>query len=492
MLGTLKNSKGLLGLNARNLQFIRTSNFKAGIRLADDKLKSKKLLIKAELPVADLFGTINTREELYKFNWDKLPGSFVIKPNRGLGGEGILVVYGRKKDGHWIISKQREITESDLAAHITNILDGNFSLANIPDIALIEERLKPITFLKPYSPKGVFDIRVIVYNRVPIMAMLRLPTTKTGGKANLAQGGIGVGIDIATGITTHALIKSWWWEKEIERTPETKLPLRGLRIPYWKEILSIAVRSQIISNLGFAGIDITLDKDKGPVILELNARPGLSIQNANLAPLRERLLRVSGLKITSSARGVKVAQNLFGGDIEQELEEISGRQVLGIVETVKLIGENKEEIELEAKVDTGADSTSVDQELGKRLGFEEVIKIFSEHQITTYVPERAKQELQKIKASLEAKRIENINTVIVHSGSGTTIRPVIPVTFTMAGEAVKTRASIALRQNLKYSMIVGRRDLKKFLVDPSKTIKLAQPAKAVHKKDKSLTKKKDA
>jgi len=37
------------------------------------------------------------------------------------------------------------------------------------------------------------------------MAMLRLPTKESGGKANLQQGAIGLGIDMASGVTTSAV-----------------------------------------------------------------------------------------------------------------------------------------------------------------------------------------------------------------------------------------------------------------------------------------------
>ena len=52
------------------------------------------------------------------------------------------------------------------------------------------------------------------------------------------------------------------------------------------------------------GADIAIDRDHGPVFLELNARPGLSIQIANLDGLLGRLQRVEGLKIKTAEKGV--------------------------------------------------------------------------------------------------------------------------------------------------------------------------------------------
>jgi hypothetical protein len=54
-------------------------------------------------------------------------------------------------------------------------------------------------------------------------------------------------------------------------------------------MLELAARSYELTGLGYQGIDIVLDRDKGPLLLELNARPGLAIQIANQAGLGPRL-----------------------------------------------------------------------------------------------------------------------------------------------------------------------------------------------------------
>jgi len=116
--------------------------------------------------------------------------------------------------------------------------------------------------------------------------------------------------------------------------------LSGIKLPYWDDVLKLAVQAQEISGLGYLGADIAIDKIKGPVIIELNARPGLSIQLANLAGLKERLKKIFSLNIKTIERGIRVGKDLFGGEIEEEVEEISGRRVIGTVEKVKLIGKN--------------------------------------------------------------------------------------------------------------------------------------------------------
>ena len=370
----LKAGSSVLGMNARNLDFIRPYNPHSVKAIADDKLLSKKILKKGAIPVPPLLGKIRSLAELDAFSWESLPGSFVLKPNRGFGGSGIVVVYGRKKNrtDAWVRADGSVISIDFLREHIRAILEGTYSLSNTPDIAFFEERLKLHKTFKPYAYKGIPDIRVIVFNKVPVMAMLRLPTRESDGKANLQLGGIGVGIDLASGVTTSAVLGKK--SKAYRIHPKSRLLLSGIRIPYWNTILDLAVQSQIVSGLGFLGADVAIDRDRGPVFLEINARPGLSIQVANQAGLKERLSRVLGLKIKTKERGVRVGMNLFGGEIEEEVEEISGKKIISTVEAVRIIGINGKEIEVQAKIDTGAYTASLTMLLLKNLGMKKLSK----------------------------------------------------------------------------------------------------------------------
>lgn len=464
MFDFLKKSSLLLGMNARNLEYIRPNNRKRGMEIADNKLLCKRVLKKNNLGVSALIAKIKNHEELEQFDWNSLPSSFALKPNRGFGGEGIVVVYAKKKgrDDAWVKANGSIITVEDLKSHIRNILDGSFSLANSPDIAFFEERLKLLKLFKPYSYKGIPDIRVIVFNHVPVMAMLRLPTKASDGKANLQQGAIGVGIDLATGTTTTAIIGKGHL---IEYVPDTRLVLSGIKIPYWKEILRMSVEAQTLSGLGFLGADIAIDRDRGPVILELNARPGLSIQLANLAGLKGRLKRVAGLKIKTTERGIRVGRNLFGGEIEEEIEELSGKRVIGSIEKVKLIGKDGKEIEVEAKIDTGADSTSIDIELAKQLGFEEAVRLFHEKAAgRDIINELSKEEREKLFRGIP----DLADTLPVKSSHGYSYRPVILVTLTIDSITFPAKVSCIDRSHLTYPVIIGRKHLRKFLIDVNK------------------------
>lgn len=457
-------SRKLLGMNARNLAYIRPQNRKRAMRIADYKLLGKRILSKNNLPTSKLIGKIQSIEELENFDWNALPNSFALKPNRGFGGEGILVVYGKKKNrpDAWVKADGSIVTIDDIKTHIRNILDGSFSLSNTQDSAFFEERLKLLKLFKPYAFKGIPDIRVIVFNKVPVMAMLRLPTRASDGKANLQQGAIGLGIDMATGTTTTAIQGKG---SIIEYAPGTRLPLSGIKIPYWKQILRMSVQAQEISGLGFLGADIAIDRDLGPVILELNARPGLSIQLANLSGLKERLDRVKGLKIKTMEKGVRVGMDLFGGEIEEELEEISGRRVIGCIETVRLIGKDGKEIEVKAKIDTGADSSSIDFELAKQLGFEKTVEEYQ--QIA-----KDWSEISHLGKEARWEMFENIpdvvGTVPITSSHGTTYRVKIPIDIIMDTLQFSSHPTIIDRSKLEYQVIIGRKNLRKFLVDVTK------------------------
>jgi len=497
MLTLIKNSKGILGMNSRNLSYIRPNNLRGAIHLANNKLRSKEALFKAGIPVPKIYGIIRNRRELEIFKWGDLPKSFVLKPNHGMGGSGIKIIFGQKKDLSWVSTEGKSVTIKDLKDHIMDIFEGFYSFSGTSDVAFFEERIKLLKTLKPYSHKGIPDIRMIVYNKVPVMAMLRLPTKESGGKANLHMGGIGLGVDIATGVTTNAVMH----DQLIEKHPDTKLTLSGIKIPRWKEILEIAIKCQEVSGLGYIGVDIAIDSERGPVVLEINAHSGLSIQIANLAPLKYRLQKVEGLKVKNEAHGIRIAQDLFGGEVEEEIEEISGKQVLGIIETIKIkhkaeeIEEAKEdekdklnidkqeekkeikqeEMELKAKIDTGADLSSIDNNLAKELGHEEVINEFDKVIENLKIDSGATKEIldEKIKDKLE-KWGSDFNTVVIKSSHGVSYRLLIKMNIELSGIKLISKMSVTDRSNLEFPVIIGRKSLERFLVDPSKKSKIIQ------------------
>ena len=74
---------GILGMNARNLRYIRTKNSDESISLADSKLKTKYFLTSRGIPFSETYFTINNQQELYNFSLKNIKTDvFVIKPNK--------------------------------------------------------------------------------------------------------------------------------------------------------------------------------------------------------------------------------------------------------------------------------------------------------------------------------------------------------------------------------------------------------------------------
>lgn len=469
----LKNRRKVLGMNERNLEYIRKHNKKKYIEIADNKILTKEVLAKTGIPTPKLITVIKSYQDLINFDFNNLPSSFVLKPVSGLEGGGIDLFYNQDKNGQWIRADKTKASISDLKKQIIDILDGKFSLNQIPDSALFEERIRTHKVFKYYTYKGAPDIRVIVFNGVPVMAFLRIPTLASRGKANLALGAIATGIDMANGITTFAIQGKAGY---IEKVPGTKLPLSGLKIPYWEKILRYSIEAQKAVNLNYLAVDFLIDRDIGPVIVELNARPGLSIELANKDGLRWRLKKVRDVKVNSVEKGIKLAKYLFGGEIENEIESISGKDVIGIYENVSLINEKGEEIKTIAKIDTGADSTSIDKKYAENLGYKEILNEYYNENI----PEDFnREEGLKIEKTLKEKYLKKypdkiVDVQYIKSSHGNSVRPYIKIQLKLKDTIFETNANIVDRTKLKYSVIIGRKSLSKFLIDPAKTLPLSK------------------
>jgi alpha-L-glutamate ligase-like protein len=455
----------ILGMNARNLIYIRPNNLKPAVRLADDKLGHKKLLSKNGFPVPNVYGEFERPDQVQEFDWENLPNSFVIKPAMGFGGDGIVVVHAKTDEG-WVRTDGSIIDIDQMKIHSLDILEGSYSMHSTPDTAFIEQKVITHPVFRKYTYKGTPDIRIIVFNEVPVMAMLRVPTEESDGRANLHAGALGIGVEIASGITTHAIYHG----REVSRLPANqKVKLHGIKIPYWDDMLKMSSEIQKLTNIGYLGLDFVLDKEEGPMILEINARPGLSIQNANLAPLRDRLRRVKGLKIKNSTKAVRVAKELFGGEIEREVEEATGRPIVGFVEKVKIKGKKNNKVEVKAKVDTGAGFSSIERELARELGYGGVIKWFDSYELDEVMPKEIAKKFY-LKLREDSRKIKKVADVaLVHSSHGSSVRPVVKPKLTISGKTFYAKANISKREHMTYPVIIGRRDLKGFIVDPEKS-----------------------
>lgn len=279
------HEKGVLGINRRNAEYTLRWNPRSKYPTVDDKLLTKKLCAQAGIPTPKLLAVASHHFELSALR-HALQGldSFVLKPARGAMGNGILVV--RERDGErFRLAGGRSIDLDDLSYHAAGIISGLYALAGQTDVAIVEERLEVHPALAEITTEGVPDVRVVVFRGVPAMAMTRLPTRKSGGRANLHQGAVAAGIDLGTGATTHAIQQS----RPIERHPDTGQSLLHRALPGWHPMLEFAVRAADETGLGYVGADMVVDAARGPVLLEMNARPGLMIQLANQAGLLPRL-----------------------------------------------------------------------------------------------------------------------------------------------------------------------------------------------------------
>ena len=286
--------KGVLGINRRNADFTLRVNPRKYYPRVDDKLLTKRLALQNGLSVPELYGVIRYHHEIRTALEAVVPyGQFVLKPSMGSGGEGILVITGH--DGqHFKKTSGERIGTDDVVHYVAGILSGLYSLAGQDDKALIEYKVAMDPVFERIAYQGVPDIRVIVYRWVPVMSMVRLPTKESDGKANLHQGAVGVGVDMNHGSTLLGVHH----DRVIHAHPDTNEPINGVVIPHWQEILKIAVLSFEITGLGYMGVDVVLDRTKGPMVLELNARPGLSIQIANQSGLIPRLDAVDSEDVT--------------------------------------------------------------------------------------------------------------------------------------------------------------------------------------------------
>ncbi len=268
---------GILGMNKRNIQYIGGENDRKYYPLVDNKLKTKVVAENAGIAVPKLLATIERQSQLRKLKDILAPyDKFVIKPAQGSAGKGILVIVKREGDTFFKPNGQR-LELRDIHRDISNILSGLYSLGGKPDVAMIEELVEFDPIFERYSYEGVPDIRVIIYKGYPAMAMLRCSTKESDGKANLHQGAVGVGIDMASGKALFAVQH----DDPVTKHPDTGYDFSELKIPHWEKMLTLSASCYEVTHLGYLGVDIVLDKKQGPLILELNARPGLAIQIAN-------------------------------------------------------------------------------------------------------------------------------------------------------------------------------------------------------------------
>lgn len=286
-----KSASAILPMKVRN-QYIDRYNPDHARPAADRKAELKTRLNDLDVAAPETYAVARQTSELADLR-SKLASleEFVLKPSQGYGGEGVLIAFDRTEDG--FETNDGTKTEDEVAAHARRILEGDYAGLEPTGEAILEERLVPSPFFRDICGRGVPDIRVIVFQGFPVMTMTRLPTEASGGAANLHQGGVGVGLSLADGTPVGAYQQTT--DRWLDAHPDTGASLENFSVPTWRPVLETAVNATAATGLGYAGVDIVLDEDDRPKVLEVNVRPGLGIQNTTQDGILDRLEFVEGL-----------------------------------------------------------------------------------------------------------------------------------------------------------------------------------------------------
>jgi alpha-L-glutamate ligase-like protein len=277
--------QGVLGINLRNSDYVLATNPRKHYPYLDDKQRTKEICHQRGIPVPQTYALIQRYGDVRRFL--ELVGQrqqFVIKPTKGAEGRGIVVI--AEHDGtEFVTSSGQKTTLPDLRYHVAGILAGLYSLAGQPDRAIVEQRILRHPVFEPVAVGGTPDVRIVLYRCVPVMAMVRLPTVASRGRANLHQGAVAAGIDLSTGATFGGVCR----QQAVSVHPDSGNPIGGIIVPGWPKLLAAAIHLAEGLEMGYIGVDFVLDAELGPVVLEANARPGLAIQIANRCGLLPRL-----------------------------------------------------------------------------------------------------------------------------------------------------------------------------------------------------------
>jgi alpha-L-glutamate ligase-like protein len=303
---------GVLGINHRNLAFIQESNPRALYPRVDDKTVTKSICHANDIPVPETYAVVRRYGDMRRLaNLIGDRGEFVVKPASGAAGRGIIVVAHRRGNDYETPSG-RLISAGEMQYHLSTILSGLYSLGGQVDKAIIEQRIIMHPTMQRIAVGGTPDVRVILYRHVPVMAMVRLPTIQSEGRANLHQGAAAAAVHLVTGRTFGGVCNN----RMITRHPDTGELIGGLEIHGWRDLLAAAMRLSDALEMGYIGVDFVIDAKIGPVVLEANARPGLAIQVAHRAGILPRLRLIDSMPpdALSGSRRWELLPRLAGDD----------------------------------------------------------------------------------------------------------------------------------------------------------------------------------
>ncbi|MDX1387336.1 MAG: sugar-transfer associated ATP-grasp domain-containing protein, partial [bacterium] len=192
--------QGVLGMNARIGNYMNPLNPRQFYPYLDNKVLSAKLAQDKGIPTPKTYFVFETNGDVRHLEQILAHHpSFVVKPAHGYQGKGVIVIDRSEDTGgqtpRFVKAGGEILSFKDLRYHILQTMSGLYSLSGFPDQVLLQYRVKIHPTFHPYIHHGVPDIRVIVYLGYPVMAMTRLPTQTSDGRANLHQGAVGAGIN---------------------------------------------------------------------------------------------------------------------------------------------------------------------------------------------------------------------------------------------------------------------------------------------------------
>lgn len=376
---------GILWNNARNLLYIKKFNNKKSIRLANNKLETKRFLWERGIPFAKTYAVIKDRKELTKFNFLNLPkNEFVIKPNHWSKWNWIYICktleekpeiqnkktwlntlfkMGFLEDRYFICIWKKTVGEIEFKRYLTDIITWKHSMTTWDDKIIVEEILRPWEAFKEFCEFWLADIRVIVFNLVPVAAMIRIPTDKSDGKANLAAGWIWLWIEVWTGKITSMLFK---WKIYTKTFPEKFKHFQHKQIPFRNDILFHSSKIQYFVNLWYLALDRVIT-NTWPKLLEINARAWLEVQKITWTKLKKTLEKLDDMKVSDPEKWVEICKSLFSQTINNSPRE----KVLFLSQywNIEISNDNKEteNIHISVKADTSRKLNYISIPLYERL-----------------------------------------------------------------------------------------------------------------------------
>ena len=235
--------------------------------LFDDKEVCYQLCQSANLPLPRQFAVIDDTGDIHKLLKDLHQETgldkFIIKPVTGKGGEDIFLVLFTENGIHVKQNVKKE----------NKTLSMSFKEFNIKRRSVVQEFVNQHESLKRLSQYSLNTIRIatlLTKEKTVIFlgGLIRIGHDKSIVD-NSSSGGVAVGIDIESG--TLKEIGYDFKSKTYRVHPTSGFIFAGFQIPFWKEILEIAKKTQLIfPYYKLLGSDIALSKE-GPVIIEINA-----------------------------------------------------------------------------------------------------------------------------------------------------------------------------------------------------------------------------